>query len=360
MAPQDLLIAGNPASAVSGTGSNYLFTFTQPAPGTILVNWDLDSGITDASGNLFNPAVSWTYTLLDIVPPVVSGLSPPPGTTVPRLTQVGVTFNKAVVGVSAAALLINGQPATNASGTGAGPYVFQFPQPPNGVVQFTWATGNGIMDTASPAHAFAGGSWTNLLNPAATVTVRINEFLAANESTNGLVDEFGNLDDWIELYNYGSSAVNLAGCSLTDNSNNPAEWVFPPVTLGAGQYLVVFASGLNLTAVGGTNELHTNFKLSRSGEYLALLDAESPPVALTEFAPQFPPQRNDYSYGYDSLNQLKYFATPTPGGPNGNSSITGLVADVQFSVPRGFYNAPFALQLTTATPGAVIYYTLDG
>ena len=54
----DLLIAGNPANSVSGTGSNYVFTFTQPAPGTILVDWDVDSGITDLSGNVFDTSGS--------------------------------------------------------------------------------------------------------------------------------------------------------------------------------------------------------------------------------------------------------------------------------------------------------------
>jgi hypothetical protein len=50
----------------------------------------------------------------------------------------------------------------------------------------------------------------------------------------------------------------------------------------------------------------------------------------------------------------------TPGGINGAYSLLGKVADTQFSVKRGFFTAPFALAITSATPGATIRYTSDG
>jgi hypothetical protein len=363
----DFLVNGQPAEVVNpalGGYSNYTFTFTQPAPGTIAIGWDAGEGITDLAGNPFNstaPGAIWRYTLIDAVPPAVGALVPAAGAMVGHLTQVEVTFTKPVLGAQASALLINGQAATNVTGSGSGPYVFQFPQPANGAVLFAWAAGNGITDTATPANRFGGGSWTNILNPAAgPPMVRINEFLASNISTNGLVDQFGNLSPWIELYNFGSNDVNLAGYSLTDDPKAPDNWVFPSVLLPAGQFLVVFADGLDLKAVGGTNQLHTSFALAAAGAYLGLFDDESPRVALTEFAPAYPPQRNDYSYGFDSTNQLKYFSVPTPGAPNGESGITGTVANVNFSVSRGFFDQPFSLLLTTPTIGATIRYTTDG
>jgi len=58
-------------------------------------------------------------------------------------------------------------------------------------------------------------------------------------------------------------------------------------------------------------------------------------------------------------SQLGYFDTPTPGGPNG-TALEGLVADTNFSVDRGFYDAAFSVDVTTATTGATLIYTLDG
>jgi hypothetical protein len=78
------------------------------------------------------------------------------------------------------------------------------------------------------------------------------------------------------------------------------------------------------------------------------------------FDPAYPEQRTDYSYGYDASGQLRYFATPTPGGPNGNSSIAGVVPPVEFNVRRGMFNHPFDLILSVDAPDAVIRYTLEG
>lgn len=50
----------------------------------------------------------------------------------------------------------------------------------------------------------------------------------------------------------------------------------------------------------------------------------------------------------------------TPGWINGTPSSLGKVGDTQFSVKRGFFNAPIQLAITTPTPGATIRYTLDG
>ncbi len=224
-------------------------------------------------------------------------------------------------------------------------------------MNLSWAGGHGIVDVGT--NAFSAVPWTLTLNSNAPPgNVVINEFLAANISTNGLRDEDGQYSDWIELYNRGTNAVNLAGWSLTDNPDLPGQWTFPATNLSAGQYLIVFASGKDRRIPG--TRLHTNFELTQAGEYLGLFGPELPRQAISEFAPKFPEQRGDYSYGYDAANNLKYFSAQTPGGPNANSSISGLAAPVHFSVPHGFFNAPITLLLTTPTPGANIRYTTDG
>ncbi len=64
--------------------------------------------------------------------------------------------------------------------------------------------------------------------------------------------------------------------------------------LEADAYLVVFASGKDRRDPAG--ELHTNFKLSGSGEYLGLVRPDGITVA-SEFAPTYPVQAADVSYG---------------------------------------------------------------
>ena len=192
-------------------------------------------------------------------------------------------------------------------------------------------------------------------------TVIINEILAANESV--LSDEDGNYSDWIELHNTSEEGVSLAGWSLSDDPDIADKWVFPEVTLGAGGYLIVFASGKDRRP-NGAGQLHTSFKLDQDGEYLALFSVDSlaVPVPVSVFSPEFPPQRTDFSYGLvDAYSAPRYLTTPSPGMPNTiGSSYAGIAATPEFSVAHGFFNASFTLQLSTETTGAEIRYTLDG
>jgi hypothetical protein len=123
----------------------------------------------------------------------------------------------------------------------------------------------------------------------------ISEFMASNSST--LRDDDGDFSDWIEIHNPTQGALDLAGWHLTDSASNRTKWRFPSVTLPANGYLVVFASNKNRRLPG--QPLHTNFALSADGEYLALV-APDGFTRTTEFAPSFPPQLTNVSYGFPS------------------------------------------------------------
>src|SRR5512133_1570643 len=123
--------------------------------------------------------------------------------------------------------------------------------------------------------------------------VHITEFMALNTST--LRDEDKDYSDWIELFNSGTNTVNLGGWYLANSAANLTQWQFPATNLGPNRFLIVFASGKDRRIPGAP--LHTSFKLSASGEYLALVMPDGVTKA-SEFAPSFPPQYADISYGY--------------------------------------------------------------
>ncbi len=175
--------------------------------------------------------------------------------------------------------------------------------------------------------------------------------MALNSSIKADVD--GVFSDWIELYNPGEFSVNLTGWHLTDDAFHLTKWTFPSVQLGSGQYLLVRASGKDVVASNG--EIHTNFKLSGTGEYLALVEPDTNYIAF-EYAPAFPAQQSDISYGIYQ-NQQTFFMNPTPGA--GNSMGSQILAPI-FSVSRGFFTAPFSVSLSVADPSATIRYTTDG
>ncbi|HXJ58308.1 MAG TPA: lamin tail domain-containing protein [Verrucomicrobiae bacterium] len=128
-------------------------------------------------------------------------------------------------------------------------------------------------------------------NSSASDSVFITEFMAANGGA--IWDADGDSSDWIELQNAGGTSVNLAGWHLTDDPNELGKWTFPALILAPGDFLVVFASGKDRTQPD--LELHTNFQLDNEGEYLALVRPDS--SIAQEFAPAFPAQVQDVSFG---------------------------------------------------------------
>jgi hypothetical protein len=178
----------------------------------------------------------------------------------------------------------------------------------------------------------------------------ISEFMAVN--SNGIVDEDLEHSDWLELYNNSAGPIDLAGWYFSDNAANLKEWQFPSVTLPKGGYLVIFASGKN--RIDPTKNLHTNFKLSGSGEFLAISEPDS--TISCSFSPTFPAQRQDISYGFYQ-GQPVYFTTATPGAENVAGSLPFAPT---FSATRGFHNIPIDVTLSLSGGDGSIYYTLDG
>lgn len=183
--------------------------------------------------------------------------------------------------------------------------------------------------------------------------LHLTEFLAKNESV--LPDEDGDFSDWIEIHNATASPIDLAGWGLTDDDTDLFKWAFPGESLGPGEYLVVFASDKNRAVKGA--ELHTNFKLSGGGEYLALVRPDA--SIATEYAPEFPGQSDDVSYGLEpGFVTRAFFDPPTPGAPN--IAVPQPLAPLESSVPHGLHTAAFDVDISHPDPAAMIHFTLDG
>ncbi len=74
----------------------------------------------------------------------------------------------------------------------------------------------------------------------AVAQVVINEICPSNVSViSNASDKF---DDWVEIYNPGSSSINIGGYKLTDNISEPDKFIFPSTILSPSQRIVVFAS----------------------------------------------------------------------------------------------------------------------
>lgn len=163
--------------------------------------------------------------------------------------------------------------------------------------------------------------------------------------------------DWIELYNSGPQAVDLTDWSL----QNDSAWTFPAgTTIPANDYLLILADGLGTaTQPPGATYLHTDFRLSGSGENLTLLNASGTPVSGPPS--DYPEQDLFHSYGLPpGSTDYAFLSQPTPGGPNFGPGLSGIVKSPKFDQPGGFHDNAISLNLTSNTEGAAIFFTTDG
>ena len=195
-------------------------------------------------------------------------------------------------------------------------------------------------------------------NDQVEIPLVINELMASNSSNSGINDPQGDYDDWIEIYNYGDTAVDIGGMYLTDDLNEPTRWQIPndssaQTTIEAHSYLLIWAD--DDTEDG---PLHAGFSISKDGESIGLYASDG---GTKIDGIVFGEQVANISYGRfpDASNDLRYFTVPTPAAEN-DGAYLGIIEQPEFSHERGFYESRFNLTIATPTAGARIYYTTDG
>ncbi|MFN9596030.1 MAG: lamin tail domain-containing protein [Bacteroidota bacterium] len=205
---------------------------------------------------------------------------------------------------------------------------------------------------------FLGCLITGLSFSSSRAQVVINEFSASNLTQ--FADNYVEYEDWIELYNAGTSPFSLAGYYLTDDSSSVLKYQIPAnVNINPGAFIRFWCSGRNL--VSGTN-YHTNFKIKQTkntSEFLVLSDAsgllvDSVKVRKTQLG---------HSRGRVNNGSATWgiFTAPTPNATNNTATSYSDYADKpDYDISAGFYTGSATLNITTTEPNATIRYTLDG
>ena len=115
--------------------------------------------------------------------------------------------------------------------------------------------GNGPFKIMNPTFNSSNG-----IHPSGLV---INEWMPFNESAE--TDEFGEYNDWIELYNNSNQSINLEGYYLSNKANEETKYEFPDISIGAHEYLILWADEDILQG-----DLHLPFKLDSERDDIVL------------------------------------------------------------------------------------------
>lgn len=145
-------------------------------------------------------------------------------------------------------------------------------------------------------------------------SMRINEVLVINDDN--FVDDYGKRHPWLELYNTSAGSVNIAGCFLTDDKNNPTKYPIPKgdvkTIIAPRQHTLFWIDG---EPSRGT--FHVNFTFDPSKEnYVALYDADGKTLIDEITIPAS--QKPDISYGrvVDGQNEWAQLTKVTPDTNN--------------------------------------------
>lgn len=156
----------------------------------------------------------------------------------------------------------------------------------------------------------------------------INEIMSDNLSV--YADEYGDFNDWIEIYNTTDEPIDMAGLLLTDG----VDWYTIP-QLYPEQTVVQPHGYILFQADNDQNEgpLHTNFAISRSGEQIGIFQVIGADTLVLDII-NAPALSENISYGRypDIIGEWQELNVPTPGAVN-NTNIDINDPDVDDDIP---------------------------
>ncbi|MGL4648064.1 MAG: lamin tail domain-containing protein, partial [Caldilineaceae bacterium] len=191
--------------------------------------------------------------------------------------------------------------------------------------------------------------------PAPYNSLRINEFMASNQTALADPDEPDQFPDWIEIYNPNPVAVNLANqVAITDDAaGQPARWPFTrTLVIPAQGFLVIYADD-----DPDQGAAHVGFALSAAGEELGLTytgGGQQELIDRYEYAQQSP----NVSEGRrpDGGATWVFFSASTPGQSNDLNppNISNVTRDV--AIPQA--GNPVQVSATITDNGTIVSASL--
>ena len=143
----------------------------------------------------------------------------------------------------------------------------------------------------------------------------INEFMASNASV--IADEYGEYEDWIEIYNNSGSEVWLGSRYMSDDLEEPSKGKLPDVFIPDGGFVLLWADG-----DPDQGEYHMPFRLDKDGEEIGLFDEAGAAFALLDSV-TYDVHLTDVSQGRlpDGGDDWSWFSAPTPGSTNTPNAV---------------------------------------
>jgi hypothetical protein len=213
--------------------------------------------------------------------------------------------------------------------------------------------------------------------------IAVNELLASN--VDGVTDEAGDHEDWIELFNKNDFDVDLSGLFISDDTSNLAKWAIPQgTTIAAKGYLIVWAD-----EEGVEGPLHTSFKLSATGESVILSNGLENILDRIDFGPQtadlayaripngtgnFVIQAPTFAANNETISALApelsndFLLYPNPVDQNLHVQLTGLASETEYYIVdqfgrtalRGIITAENTVVSVQDLPSGLYYFKADG
>ncbi len=201
-----------------------------------------------------------------------------------------------------------------ADGQGSSLELTSFPNATNSAQQVTALLANGRNWSASSLYHGSPGRFDSFVKSA-----RINEILSHPVSN----------ETWVELVNGGTQAIDLSGCTLTDDLSLPVRWAFPTNTVIAPGQFVVLSSG------------QLGFTFSELGAAAYLLQLKGTNVMRFLDTVDFPAANLNESFGLfersDGTHDFTELRVATAGSENALPRIGPVVfSEILFSPSPGF------------------------